>query len=195
MCSIVSRNGRALCRALRRSLGQEVVANLVDLRVVEFQVGALRTDIRRRHKETTRQISLDVQIPLLYVPSRVIAQVGDRKVLNRLRCVLLRANGAQGTADGRHDLRQKRGIDGVYWYSAVDCSGERRRRVIHQVVVRVQTEGDVVWNPKNPVAATNDGLLIQAVCKPHSRRNVGFVERNVSSFAGTYEEHVPTKPR
>src|SRR5438309_2547181 len=141
-----------------------------------------------------RQFPLYVQIPLLDIPVRMVSKTitGYREALHCLRYVLLSAERSQATANGRNNGRQKRRINRVCGHVAVNCSSIRSGRIVHRIVVRIEAEGNVVRNPEDPVAATNNGLGIEAVGKANSRRHFRSVEGNVSALTRrTDQENVP----
>ena len=122
---------------MRGRRGEEIVPELVNLRVVKRQVRALRTHISGGHKEVPGQVPLYVDIPLLYVGGRMVVVIGDGEVLDDLSGILLRTQGAQGTAYRRHDLREEGRVNCVYRYGTVNGTCVRGGGVIYEVVVRI----------------------------------------------------------
>src|ERR1700720_149543 len=155
---------------------------------------ALRTDIGGRNEEIPWQVTLDVQVPLLHIASRMISAIGERRILHYLRRVLLRPQSAKCAADRWNDAWKERGIDGVDRYGAVNRPVVGSGRVVHQIVVGVQAEGNIVRDEKDSVASANNGFLIKAVRKTHAGRNVGPVEGNRGS-ARRHQKNIPSCAR
>src|SRR5215469_1084915 len=133
---------RYLSGTLCSPRGQEVVAELVDLGIVKWQVRAFGTDIRGGNKEVVWQIPLNVEVPLLHIAYWVIVVIGDGEVLHDLCRILTGAERAKRTAYRWHHYGDERKIDGSARVSAVDSSCIRSRGIVHEVVVGVQAEGD-----------------------------------------------------
>ncbi len=128
------------------------------------------------------------------VSSRMVPQIGYCEALHRLCRVLLSAHGPQSAADRRNDAWQERSINSVCRHGAVHRSGIRRRSVVHRVVVRVETKGNVVRNPEDSVAPANNGLWVKTVGKADARRHVCLIEGNVGPTAWLHKEHVASQP-
>src|SRR6266404_8459321 len=120
---------------------------------------------------------------------------GYREALHRLRCVHLSAKRSQATADWGNNSRQKGRINRVCGHVTVYCSDERRSRIVHWIIVRVETEGNVIGNPEDSVAAANHSLLIVAVGKTDAGRHLRPIERNVGPVVWTDQKHIAAQPR
>src|ERR1700728_115386 len=109
-------------------------------------MGTFRADVGCRYEDVPRQVALDVKVPLLHISGWMISHIGNGGILHHLTGVLLGAQSAQRSANWRNDAGQEWCIDGVDWDGAVNRSVVRRGGVVHQIVIGVQTEGDVVRN-------------------------------------------------
>src|SRR5258707_12944480 len=108
----------------------------------------------------------------------MIPKIGYSEALHRLRHILLgAARGtlgavrAKGVANRRHNTWQERRVDCVGGNGAVNRSGIRGRGIVHRVVIWIQTEGKIIRNLEDSVAATNNGLRIYLVGKTDARRH------------------------
>src|ERR1700730_5603866 len=112
----------------------------------------------------------------------MIPKIGYGEALHRLCRILLGAERATGTANWRNDLE----VNGVYRHTSINGSSVRRGRIVHRIIVWVETEGNVIGNPEDSVAATNNGLGIVAVGKTDAGRHLRHVERNLGPLAWTH---------
>ncbi len=95
----------------------------------------------------------------------MIPKISYGEALDRLRHILLGANGAAGTTNRRNNLRYKRKVNSIYRCTPIDCSGVRRGRIVDRIIVRVKAERNVIGNPEDSVAAANNSLGVVAVGK------------------------------
>src|ERR1700730_10384752 len=125
----------------------------------------------------------------------MIPKIGYGEALHRLCRILLRAERATGTANRRNNLRYKWEVNGVYRNISIDCSSVRRGRIVHRIIVWVETERNVIGNPEDSIAAANHSLGIVAVGKTNAGRQFRPIERNVGPFAWTHQKHIAAQPR
>ncbi len=143
---------------LGRCLCEQCVRDLIDLLGVLLEVRPLRTHINRRKEKVRRQCALDVQIPLLDVTRWMVRGIRLRDRLHDLSEKLLRPLRAETPAGRRGNARWKRKGNCVDRVSPIDCPRVRGGRGIDHIVQRVETEGNVIWNPENSVPAANNRL-------------------------------------
>src|SRR5260370_12188319 len=125
----------------------------------------------------------------------MIPKIGYGEALHRLCHILLGAERAAGTANRRNDLRYERKVNGVYRYISIDCSSVRRGRIVHRIIVRVETERNVIGNPEDSVAAASHSLGIVAVGTTDAGRHIRSVERNRGPAGWTDQKHIAAQPR
>src|SRR5258708_14880618 len=113
-----------------------------------------------------------------------------RDRLNDLGEKLLCPLGAE-TPPGRcGNAGWKREGNCVHRVSPVDCSRIRGGCGIDHIIQRVETEGHVVWNPENAVAAAKNCLCTDAISQSDARRKVDLLERNIVPVSRVHEKDV-----
>ena len=87
-------------------------------------MSAFGTNVCGRKEEISREIALNVQVPLLDVSLRVVVVVGDGEVLNHLAGIHLRAHVPQSATHRRNNAGCREwGVDRVHRNRAIDGAG------------------------------------------------------------------------
>src|ERR1700740_3675747 len=124
---------------------------------------SLGAHICDRQEEPGGQLAFYVQVPLLDVPTRMVAGIHLGDGLHDLSQILLRSLNSQTASGWQRDSRRERKSDGAHGMRSVHGAEISCGAGVDHIVQGIESKRDVVWNPEDSVATAYHRFRIDAV--------------------------------